>query len=334
MGRSLTRSPIRQIMTLKLTDKWVWDFWFAQDGPDTHVFYLQAARSLKQEILRHWHVSIGHAVSQDLIHWEILPDALAPADDATAWDNYTTWTGSIIQHAEKWHLFYTGSNQAEKGLIQRIGLATSDDLITWERHPNNPLLQADPQWYETIDLDLWHDQAWRDPWVFEHQGQFHAYITARCNAGEKSGRGVIGHAVSPDLHQWEIRPPVTAPGHFGQMEVPQLIEIEGRWYLFFSTTHDTYAQQHLAKPGVKNHTGTHYLVGESPLGPFRYLTDEFMVGDAFGSLYSGKLIQNARGEWVFMAFRMFDAAGEFYGELIDPLPVRIASDGILRVNKK
>jgi beta-fructofuranosidase len=216
-------------------------------------------------------------------------------------------------------------------LIQRIGLATSEDLIHWERHPGNPLIEADPQWYEILDLDLWHDQAWRDPWVFMHEGKFHAYITARCNSGQKSARGVIGHAVSTDIVNWVIEPPVTEPGEFGYLEVPQLVEIEGRWYLFFSVTHDKYAQKRLSRPGVKLQTGTHYLIGDTPIGPFRHISDDFLVGDKIGSLYSGKVLQNPKGEWVFMAFRLFDSNNQFLGELADPLPLNLKQNGELEV---
>jgi beta-fructofuranosidase len=187
-------------MVLHINDQWLWDFWFATEGPDYHIFYLQAPRSLKEEYLRHWHVSIGHAVSQDLLNWEILPDALAPSNQTGEWDDYTTWTGSIIQREGLWYLFYTGACHAEKGLVQRIGLATSADLIHWQKYPANPLIESDPRWYEQMDLDLWHDQAWRDPWIFQHEGSYHAYITARANTGEKNSRGIIGHATMPRPH--------------------------------------------------------------------------------------------------------------------------------------
>ena len=108
-------------MTLRLPDKWIWDFWLAQDDHDYHIFYLQAPRSLREESLRHWNVSIGHAVSSDLQHWRILPDALYPATNREAWDDFTTWTGSIIRHDGCWYLFYTGGARAEDGLVQRIG---------------------------------------------------------------------------------------------------------------------------------------------------------------------------------------------------------------------
>src|SRR5438477_10851503 len=112
-------------MALRLPDKWVWDFWLARDTRH-HVFYLQAPRSLGRSELRHHSASIGHAVSRDLRAWEVLPDALHPGP-AGSWDDLATWTGSVVEHAGCWQMLYTGINRSERGLIQRIGLATSDD---------------------------------------------------------------------------------------------------------------------------------------------------------------------------------------------------------------
>ena len=318
-------------MTLRLPDKWVWDFWFARDDPNYHIFYLQAPRSLSDESERHWNVSIGHAVSQDLIHWEILPDALRPAEKDGEWDNYTTWTGSIIQHEGVWYLFYTGSNREEKGLIQRIGLAVSDDLVNWNRYAGNPILTPDPRWYETLELGLWHDQTWRDPWIFHYDGTYHIFITARINSGPKKSRGVIGYATSKDLRSWDVHPPGTEPGEFSFMEVPQLIEIDQRWYLLFSATKDIYSENRLSRPDIKLQTGTHYMVADQPLGPYRFITQDFLVGDEIGSLYSGKIIQDSHDNWVFMAFKMYDDKKQFVGEISDPYPVIISPEGKLRI---
>jgi beta-fructofuranosidase len=320
-------------MALRLPDKWLWDFWLAQDGPDYHLFYLQAPRSLGKPELRHWNVSIGHAVSQDLRMWQVLPDALHPSP-ADAWDDYTTWTGSIVRHDGLWYLFYTGGNRGEKGLVQRIGLATSVDLIHWQRHPANPLISADPRWYELLDLNLWHDQAWRDPWVFQHPdtGDFHAFITARLNHGPADGRGVIAHARSSDLIHWEVLPPVIEAGDFGHLEVPQLVVIQGRSYLLFSAVASVHSALRGQRTGLAAVTGTHYLIADRPLGPFRFSTDEFLVGDRIGSLYAGKLVLAPRGEWVFLASRMFAPDGSFVGELSDPLPVAVDDKGNLSVD--
>lgn len=322
-------------MALRLEDKWLWDFWFTQNGLGTHIFYLQAPRSLGQEELRHWHVSIGHAVSRDLVHWEILPDALEPSEVAqdNAFDSYTTWTGSVIKHQGRWFLFYTGGKRAEEGLIQRIGVATSEDLLHWRKHPRNPLLEADPRWYELLGSNSWHDQAWRDPWVFQHpaNGDFHALITARANSGPIDARGVIGHATSKDLLHWQVQPPLTQPGEFGHMEVPQLLRICGRYYLLFSCPHQLYARARRERRGMKLQTGTHYLVADSPLGPFSFVSDDFLVGDERGSLYSGKILRDSAGNWRFLAFRNFGPNEEFLGELSDPYPVSVMPDGRLHV---
>lgn len=322
-------------MGLRLPDKWLWDFWFAQDGPDYHIFYLQAPRSLEKEDLRHWHVSIGHAVSQDLRTWQVLSDALLPGP-AGAWDDYTTWTGSVLRHDQRWYLFYTGTSRAENGLVQRIGLATSGDLVHWDKHPANPLISADPRWYELLDVNLWHDQAWRDPWVFQHPdtGNFHAFITARCNYGPGDGRGVIGHARSSDLSDWEVLPPVTEPGYFGHLEVPQLVRIQSRYYLLFCAQAYVHSAQRRQQTDVEPVSGTHYLVADDPLGPFRFSTDEFLVGDPVGSLYAGKLVKGPDDEWYFLAWRQFAPDGAFIGELRDPLPVNIDSAGNLSVDSR
>jgi beta-fructofuranosidase len=320
---------------LQLLNEWLWDFWFAQDGKNTHVFYLKADRALKNPELRHWNVSIGHAVSQDLREWRVLPDALHPsAADSGAFDNYTTWTGSVIQHNGLWYMFYTGSMREEKGLVQRIGLATSPDLIHWEKHPNNPLIVYDPRWYEALDLSAWHDHAWRDPFVFysPQDSHFHAFITARVKDGTADARGVIADARSRDLVTWEVCAPVSTPGEFGHMEVPQALTINGQHYLFFSVGAKQYSHARRARLQPEQLViGTHYLIGETPLGPYHSPSEDVLWGDSHASLYSGKLVQDAAGQWQFLAFRCNAPDGTFIGELSDPMPVTVLVNGRLHV---
>jgi beta-fructofuranosidase len=321
---------------LRLKDKWVWDFWFARDGADYHVFYLQADNRLAKEYFRHFNPTVGHAVSQDLKNWTILPDAIAPSLEAQRWDNYTTWTGSVIQHSGAWYMFYTGSTREERAWIQRVGVAKSQDLIHWEKCGTEPLMEAVPQWYEKLDLSLWHDEAWRDPFVFKHPdtGKFHAFITARVNYGAPDGRGVIAQAVSDDLFNWTVQEPLTIPGEFGQMEVPQVCKIGPLYYLLFCTGAGHYSAVRRQRPGIKLVTGTHYLVSENIMGSYRYLDEtDFFAGDEAASLYAGKLIQAPDGQWCFMAFRHNDADGEFIGDIIDPMPVDVLADGRLQLRR-
>ena len=323
-------------MSLQIAGKWVWDFWFAQDGEDVHIFYLQADTSLNEPELRHWHVSIGHAVSQNLRDWTILPDALRPSvhhPEAPAWDDFTTWTGSIIQHEGLWYMFYTGSSRADEGLIQRIGLATSSDLIQWQKHPQNPLITADPAYYELLNRGAWHDQAWRDPYILrDEDGHFHALITARSKSGPPDARGVVAHAISTDLINWQVQPPLTDDGQFGHMEVPQIVKIGDLYYLIFCCPYEYASLARRERLRDAPLGGTFYMVSDSMLGPFRYLDEDVLIADRAETLYSGKLLQHG-ARWYAFAFYNYDADRVFHGRISDPMLVHVMEDGRLRVER-
>ncbi len=179
-------------MSFRLPDKWVWDFWLVRRDGEHHLFYLQAPRALGDPARRHHHATIGHAVSADCRDWRVLPDALQPGVSGS-WDDLATWTGSTIGHEGRWYMLYTGVNRAEGGLVQRIGLAASDDLVHWDKHPGNPVLEVDPEWYEVLSQGRWRDQSWRDPWLFRSPDDdlFHALITARSSSGPRMARASL-----------------------------------------------------------------------------------------------------------------------------------------------
>ncbi len=320
-------------MTLRLPDKWVWDFWLVRDGADYHAFYLQAHRSLGDPELRHMNAAVGHAASKDLRHWRVLPDALS-AGPPGAWDDRAVWTGCVIRSRGRWHMFYTGVSVEGDAVVQRVGSATSEDLIRWRRHPKNPLIEADPRYYGQRDEGaVGCERMWRDPWVFRHPrtGEYHALFTARAIEGPPDGRGVIGHARSRDLVRWETLPPLTEPGHFYALEVPQLVRVGAHHYLLFSTWAEAHSAARREETRLEPVGGTHYLVADGPLGPFRFSTHDFLVGDPLGSLYSGKLVEGPDGRLRFLAWRNFDPEGAFVGELADPLPVAVDDAGNLSV---
>jgi beta-fructofuranosidase len=140
------------------------------------------------------------------------------------------------------------------------------------------------------------------------------------------GRGVIGQARSDDLSTWEILPPLTEPGDFAHLEVPQVVAIGDWHYLVFSVYEWAHAAARLARAEAV--CGTHYLLGRSPLGPFALPGDEFLHGSPDGPFYAGRLIEHA-GAWQFMSWAQFDGDGAFVGVLADPVPVTQHGDGTL-----
>ena len=194
-------------------------------------------------------------MSRDLHTWRVLPDALRPGSPGE-FDDLATWTGSVLRHGGRWQLAYTGASRAENGMVQRIGLASSDDLVAWRKH--GMVSEADPRWYET---DGPRELHWRDPWLLwdEPSERFHMLITARANHGAADARGVIGHAHSQDLRSWEAGPPLSQPGEFAQLEVPQLVRFGGAWRVLFCATQHDHSAARLGRADVLRECGTHYL---------------------------------------------------------------------------
>jgi beta-fructofuranosidase len=290
---------------LRLPDHWVWDSWHAHDGTEHHLFFLRASRALLEPDRRHHRASIGHATSRDLRRWELRPDALVHAD-FPAWDDRALWTGSVIRQPDGlWRMFFTAISHAEQGRVQRIGTAVSDDLVAWTRSPDNPLLEADPRWYDKYDPAAWFEEAWRDPYVFADPAGdgWHMLITARAGGG-----GVVGHARSADLVSWEVLPPLTEPAGFGHMEVMRTEVIDGQPVLMFS-----------CGPGFTDEPrrGAVWIApGESLLGPWDV---KGAVALEHPSLYAAQFIREDGG-WTVLGFRDIED-GVFHGEILDPLPI-------------
>ena len=304
---------------LRLSDSWVWDFWTADDGDQYHLFFLHAPRHLINPDARHYKASIGHAVSANLRDWQRLDDALARSTP-TAFDDLATWTGSVVQHPDgTWFLFYTGTTLVDGTNVQTIGYATSDDLTTWTKAPG-PVLEADPRWYEKLADGQWHDEAFRDPWVLaDPDGRgWHLLATGRSNHGPADDRGVVAHAWSPDLRNWQVRPPLSDPGSgFGQLEVVQPVQVDGLWFLIFNCLASDLSAARLA-------TGTTGGVwaarADGPLGPYQ-VADAQQLTDS--RLYVGKVVtdRETRTPW-FLAFRN-DSPEGFVGEITDPMSLAV-----------
>lgn len=277
---------------------------------------------------RHFEAAIGHATSKDLVNWDLLPNVFKPSENES-FDDKATWTGSIIKGPEQlWYMFYTGISKKEGGLVQRIGLATSSDLYTWEKRRDFQNLSSDARWYEKLGESTWPNETWRDPWVFEDPSGdgWHMLITARACDGVEDDRGVIGHARSYDLLRWEILPPLSNPDSgFGDLEVPQVTVIDGRPVLLFSCiTREISLSRKVAGPVGERCGGVWAVPSDNILGPFDIKRAQLISDD---KLYAGRLVQDRKGNWVFLAFINGDIDGHFVGKLNDPLSIFWQTDG-------
>ena len=196
----------------------------------------------------HW----GHAVSDDLLHWEYLPAALAPDE---ACDRDGCFSGSALTLPDgRQLLMYTGvvkTRQANGGTseVQTQCLAVGDGVDYVKYHKNPVLDEKDiPEGGSRYDF--------RDPKMW--QAEDGSY---RCVAGNRAadGSGQILLFESPDGFDWHYKK-VLAANHdrFGKMwECPDFFPLDGKWVLLTSP-------QDMLPSGFEYHNGngTLCLIGD------------------------------------------------------------------------
>lgn len=307
-------------MGLRLEHEHVWDSWIADDGDRYHLFFLRAPRTPEGPGARHTRAVIGHATSTDLVDWRLEADALHPSPDA--WDDLALWTGSVVRADDgTWWMFYTAISTRGQGVKdQRIGVATSPDLLTWTKHGDRPAVEADGRWYTTLEEDPSASETWRDPFVLrDPEGAgWHMYVTARVPGASRNADGVLAHATSDDLERWTVQPPATEAAAFGQLEVPQMRQVDGRWVLVFTCHPHEQSPEQLARFGEHS---TWTVLGDGPLGPWDIGAAQPFTEEP--ALFAAPLVQQRDGSWTLIGFRNLEPEGIDAFEIIDPIPVGI-----------
>ena len=172
----------------------------------------------------HW----GHAVSDDLIHWEHQDIALYPTKE---YDQNGVFSGCALEADGKMYLYYSAVRYLEKNpenihMAQNNSYETSQAMITSEDgiyfdNWNNkreiiPVNREDSQAHPTHT---------RDPKVWKEGNTY--YMVLGSTFREEIGRAVF--YTSPDGIQWSYKNQVSDK-RFGKiLECPDIFKINGRY---------------------------------------------------------------------------------------------------------
>lgn len=183
------------------------------------------------------HDYIAHAISTDGISWKRVNNALFVGHPGS-WDDDMLWTMHVIEKNGRFEMYYTGLQRRDRGVISRIGLAESDNLIDWEKSPKK-MFPIEPKgiFYETHQTNPRTWLSFRDPFYFEHQGDEYLLMATRTLTGPTSRRGCVG-MVKITNQKTELMPPLLYPMMYDDIECPCVFELNGRFYLLGSIRED------------------------------------------------------------------------------------------------
>jgi sucrose-6-phosphate hydrolase SacC (GH32 family) len=174
------------------------------------------------------------------------------------WDSGGLWAPYIIKSGDTYFMFYTGVTGpgVDPSTVQRIGLATSTDLVNWTRYPANncPGTSGDGCIYEcNEDWTTWGDapgsynQQCRDPFVVWDSGNQRWVLFAVAKSTNRYG--VVTVSYSTNLTEWtgagfidatrRLETGAEAQTTGGQAENPHVVSYDGTHYLLFTDWQDT-----------------------------------------------------------------------------------------------
>ncbi len=171
----------------------------------------------------HW----GHAVSDDLLHWQELPIAIAPTPDSP--DRGGIFSGCLVNDGGTPVAIYTGVNETYDVQVQCIATG-SPDLLHWEKYPGNPVIGEVP-------AELGQTRDFRDPFVWRDGDSW--YMTLSSHIVGVGGAVLLYH--SANLVDWEYLHPlyVGEKARNGRnFECPNFFPLGDKWVLIVSSQLD------------------------------------------------------------------------------------------------
>lgn len=191
-----------------------------------HLFYQYNPYATKWGPM-HW----GHAVSDDLVHWDYLPVAIAP--DMPYDDGAGCFSGSAVSLPDGRHLLmYTGVSAGGRSIDglqvdRQVQCVAIGDGHEYEKFEGNPVID------QSMLPDGASDEHFRDPKVWQGDDGTYRCVVANRDS-DKLGQVLLFS--SADALHWEFeRVLLKNDGNYGMMwECPDFFELDGKWVLLVS----------------------------------------------------------------------------------------------------
>jgi hypothetical protein len=231
------------------------DFAIVYGADKWHLFYIRRHQNAAYTAAVNER-NLGHAESADLQNWNVVARNVLQVQPGQ-WDNLHVWAPSIVLNPVdlKYYMFYTGVTQdtiktpgphfGQVLEVQRIGVATSLNLVSWAHENSWVYSQYQVSWAQH-DTTLEAGWQFRDPFVMPEPGAPGKYLMYYVAIDASLGRFVVGMARSTgNLRQWTdvgrllktnslyVKTGVDTP----RVESPHAFAHHGKWWVMFTATH-------------------------------------------------------------------------------------------------
>lgn len=257
----------------------MWDTWYLNDNGRVHGFHLKSHPGAN------WNV--GHVYTDDLLHFKKMRDVLETLPEEQYPDDCLgKFTGCAVKKDGKYYVFYTMRDRYHS---QKIGLAISEDAEHFEEYSGNPVLTPDENIFivrqkgeltDCRDMHVVYDSK---------TSRYYGYFAAMADIENRSEIGVVGVAESYDLIHWENQQIVYIPDFNGIVEVPNVFELNGKWYMTLLTG-AWYGGKGACSEKSLNCV-TISAISDSPCGPFECTDDNIFLGGVTNSGYACKCVE-------------------------------------------
>jgi sucrose-6-phosphate hydrolase SacC (GH32 family) len=257
------------------------------------------------------HMHWGHARSRDLVHWEHLPIALWPSLEL---GEAHVFSGCAAVNGDGQPvLFYTSVGPGKNGQRpdnQQWAALGDADWITWEKHPQNPVLSFENHGGPRFTSE------WRDPYIFSEGGR--TFMVLGVAEGDTAGVALY-EAQDDSLINWRYhkllyQKPTSEIRFF---ECPNFFKVNDIWVLLTSP-YET----------IRYYTGTFDLDTLTFTPQHEGILDSGQSGEGWPNFYASNTLYDPEGRCILLGWvRNFPPGRGWNGCLALPRVFTVGADG-------
>ncbi|MDR2135395.1 MAG: hypothetical protein LBO76_02150 [Treponema sp.] len=142
---------------------------------------------------------------ENLLDWRRLEDPVHSWRGGAEWENSGLYKACFFRHRDLFYMYYNAKNK-EVGWLEQTGLATSKDLLRWERYEGSPVLKTKE--------GTWYSHSLADPYICRDGDLWLNFFF-----GYDCKHAQDGIACSQDLFHWEMaNDPILRYGAEGEID--------------------------------------------------------------------------------------------------------------------